>query len=227
MARDHLYRGQPGSPGCMHTCGLSAWRARAARQSHSSLLTFLSFPRFPSNSDLHHLAWVHQLCYRLDPVQAVVIRCSAQLLMFLSLSLLTLPVVPMTLNSTTSGGEALCLLTSRLSWGYTWTMLYRPGLLQQLYRSLVLAVVMSNSSRSVQGKGAYTAHRSLEIAHWYSKLPGQGSCWSRSVPCCVFSGAAVGLPAFSALQRVPLVLPLELTSPKEQILQIVLLVEEF
>lgn len=82
MARDHLHRGQLGSPGCVHACGLSAWRAWAARQSCSSLLTFLSFPRFPSNSDLHHLAWVHRFCYRRDPAQAVVIRCSAQLLMF-------------------------------------------------------------------------------------------------------------------------------------------------
>lgn len=146
MARDQLHLAQPGSPSCMHACGLSAWQARAARQSWSSLLTFLSFPCFPSNSDLHHLAWVHQLCCRRDPAQAAVIRCSAQLLMFLSLSLLTLPVLPVTINSTTSGGEALCLLTSRLSWGYAWTMLYRLGLLlQQHYRSLVFVAAMSNS----------------------------------------------------------------------------------
>lgn len=109
----------PGRLSWLHACmWLIGLMGRAARQSHSSLLTFLSFPHFSSNSDLHHLAWVHQLCYHRGPGQALAIRRSAQLLMFLRLSLLTLPVIPMTINSTTPGGEVPCPLPSRLSWGY-------------------------------------------------------------------------------------------------------------
>lgn len=144
-SRDHLHWGQPDSLGCMHACGLSTRRAWAARQRCSSLLTFLSFPCYPSNSDLYHLAWMHQFCYRRDLVQAVVSRRSSQLLMCLSLVVLTLPVIPVTVNSTTSRWEVLCLLMSGHSWGYAWT------------------TAMSNSSSGVQRKGEYTAHRSLEI----------------------------------------------------------------
>lgn len=128
-----------------------------SKQSCSSLLTFLSSPRFPGNGDLHHLAWVHRLGYHRDLARAVVIRCSAQLLMFLSLSLLTLPVAPGTINTIASGGKALCLLSARLSRGYAWTMACRLGLPRQRYRLLILVAAMSNSLRGMQGKAAFTA----------------------------------------------------------------------
>lgn len=100
---------QPGSLGC----GLSAWQAWAARQRSSS--HFLIFPLLPQQQ------WPVSPCLNalvLLPPGPGAGSCNQAFfpaLMCLSLAVLTLLVIPVTVNSTTSRGEVLCLLMSRHS----------------------------------------------------------------------------------------------------------------